>query len=158
MSWRPKSVTSLASRAGLTVGGGGAGLAGALVIGHKPGAVPAVAAVIITALITHGLARVIESLYKRRPEIIKARGEARAMRITARSEAEALIIRTQARRDLLRAGIEADKPEQIAEMLRQQSLGADLPAGRRLNDAALARLLAAPKSGATCIRDACAGG
>jgi hypothetical protein len=149
MPWPSKSITSLAGQAGLTVGGGGAGLLGALAISHRPSTVWTVAAVIVTALITKGLAKVIESLYQRRPEIIKAKGEARALRITARSEAKALIVRTQIRRDLLHAGITADKPEQIAEMLRQQSLSTDLPPERRLNDEALAKLLAAPKTGTT---------
>jgi hypothetical protein len=145
MPWPSRSIKSFAGRAGLTASGGGAGLFGALAISHKPSAVLAAAAVLVTALIANGLARVVESLYKRRPEIIKAKGEAHALRIAALGEAEALIIRAQARRDLLRAGIETDKPEQITEMLRQQSLGTDMPPGRRLNDEALAKLLAAPK-------------
>jgi len=136
---------------GLTLGGAGGGWLTAVTTDARTKAV-LVVAVVAGALITNGLAKIFETLYNRRPEIIKAKGDKKAKIIEAQSEAKALIIRTQAYTEVLRAGLDPDKTESAAEMLRLSSTNADLPARRRLKDDPLAKLLAAPKarsSGAT---------
>jgi hypothetical protein len=152
MAWQsaPTVKRSLA-HTGLTLGGAGGGWLAAITTDAKTKAI-LVAAVVAGAVITNGLAKIFETLYNRRPEIIKAKGDKRAKIIEAQSEAEALIIRTQAYTEVLRAGLDPDKVESAAEMLRMYSTNADLPARRRLKDDPLAKLLAAPKarsSGAT---------
>jgi hypothetical protein len=143
MRWPSGSISRLAGRLGLTAGGGGAGLAGGLAVTHNPSVAVATAAILAAAL---SLPRVVESVYKRRPAILKAKGDAKVARIKAASEARALTTRTNMRAKLLLAGLDPDKADQAAEMLRQQSIDADLPEGRRLNDEPLAKLLTAPKT------------
>jgi hypothetical protein len=130
---------------GLTLGGAGGGLLAAITTDARAKAI-LVAAVVAGAVITNGLAKIFETLYKRRPEIIRAKGEKKAKMITAKAEAEALIVRTQTRAQVLLAGLEPGKAEPAAELLRMQSLDADLPEGRRLKDDLLAKLLAVPKA------------
>ena len=63
----------IATRVGLTIGGGGAGWLGAIAVIHQPGAA-AVAAVAVAAALATSIAEVI---FTSLPEIIKARGEAK---------------------------------------------------------------------------------
>jgi hypothetical protein len=135
------------SHTSLTLGGAGGGWLVALIADAKTKTVLLIAAV-AGALIANGLTRVIESIYKRRPQTIKAKGEKKARIIVAKSEGEALIVRTQARAELLLAALDSDpdKAERAAEMLRLEPLNADLPPDRRLKDEILAKLLTAPKA------------
>jgi len=57
-----------------------------------------------------------------------------------------MVMRAQTRTALAQAGTEPGKLEQAAEMLRLLPIDPDLPQGRRLNDLALARLLAPPRA------------
>jgi hypothetical protein len=133
------------THAGLTLGGAGGGWLTAVATDVRTKAI-LVGAAVAGALIANGLAKIFETLYKRRPEIIEAKGAKKARIIEARGEAKALIIRTQAYTDVLRAGLDPDKTESAAEMLRLSSTNADLPIRRRLKDEPLAKLLAAPKA------------
>lgn len=137
-------------------GVGTAGLGVSAIFTHSQACLIIAGALIGVGVITVGAARIIEAIYQPRPEIIKAKGEARAAEITAQgqadiqriaaeSEANALIARTVTRSELLIVGAEVGHTESAAAMLRQQGADPDLPAGRRLNDDALARLLAPPK-------------
>lgn len=140
---------SMAAWISLTLGGGGVGWLGVAAVFHRADMAVLGTAVIISAL----GASAIESIYKSRPEIIRAKGTREAARIRATSEAsahviketseaQALLMRTRTRTMLLRAGIEAGLAGHVAEMLKQQSLDVDLPRGRRLSDNILASLLA----------------
>ena len=132
------------ARASLTVGGGGGGLLTAITTDARTKAILIVAAV-AGALVTNGLAKIFETIYHRPPETIKAEGDKKAKIIEAQGEAKALIIRTRAFTDVLRAGLDPEKVESAAEMLRMSSTNADLPARRRLKDDPLAKLLTVPK-------------
>jgi hypothetical protein len=101
--------------------------------------------------------KAIEVIYNRRPGIIRARGEAQAVksaaqgladarRVVAESEAKALDLRTRTRCELLLLGAEPNRTESVAIMLRLQGADPDLPVDRRLDDEFLARLLTPPKS------------
>jgi hypothetical protein len=150
----------IVGRIGPTVGGGTGGWLAIIATAPRTSTVIAVAAVLVMAMIGNCLPKIFESIFKRRAQIIKVKGEARAAQITATSnaetaliqatsEAEALRLRTQTRTALLRLGADPFRAEQAAEMLRLQALDADLPEGHRMSDEALAKLLAASK-----IRDA----
>lgn len=127
---------NIATRIGLTLGGGSAGWLGALAVSHKPTiATAAAAGVAALAVICTAL-----------PEIIRARGETKSQIIKDTADAQALIIRTQTRMDLLQAGMETGQTGPAAEMLHQQAIDTDLPPGRRLNDEALLKLHTAPRT------------
>ena len=138
----------IATRIGLTIGGGGAGWLGALTVAHRPDAAVVAAAVVAAALATS----VTEVIFTSLPEIIKARGKAKKEIIRETAEAKATLMRTETRTALLRAGLEPGKAAQADEMLRRQPIDADLPEGRRLNDEALARLLTTSRSRRTGTR------
>ena len=141
MRWLTSSIRKISGKAGLTAGGSG-GLLSGFTLAHQP-VVAMVSAVAFAAALS--LPKIFESIYKRRPAILKAKGDAQVDKIKAASEAAALITRTQAQVDLLRSGMEPGKVAAAAEMLRQQSINTDLPEARRLNDEALAKLLVPPK-------------
>lgn len=138
----------IATRVGLTIGGGGAGWLGAIAVIHQPGTA-AVAAVVVAAALATSVAEVI---FTSLPEIIKARGEAKKEIIRETAEAKAILMRAETRTALLRAGVEPGKAAQADDMLRRQAIDTDLPEGRRLNDEALVRLLTAPRTRKTGTR------
>jgi hypothetical protein len=144
--WQPTSVGEIARRTASTAGGGGVGLLGGFTLAHDPAA--AVAAALILAAAAN-VPKIIESIFKRRPAILKAKGEADVQRIKAASEAAALIARTEVQAELLRSGMDRSKTESALEMLRQQAINVDLPERRRLNDEALAKLLTPQKTKTT---------
>jgi hypothetical protein len=127
---------SIATRVGLTLGGGSAGWLGALAASHEPATAATAAAAGIAAL-----AVICTAL----PEIIRSRGEAKSSTIRETAEAQALLMRTETRTALLRAGLSAGTTPQALDMLRQGAIDTDLPQGRRLNDEALAKLHTVPR-------------
>jgi len=160
MSWPSASIGKVAGRLVLAGGGGGAGLLGLLATIRNPGTTLAIAVVFAAALISNAIAKVTDSIYRHRPEIIKELGEREANLVAAQSnamvqiiratsEADALMQRTYVRRELLEAGILPGGSDRVIELLRQQPIDADLPEDRRLDNEALAKLLAAPKPTAT---------
>jgi hypothetical protein len=160
MPWPSMPISKLAGRAAQTVGGGSAGWLGALTTIHRPSVAVVAAAVFTAAAITNGLPKVAESIFKRRSEIIKAKGEAKASRIkakgetkaltiTAKSEAKNLTRRTKTRTKLLLAGMEPGNAQHAGELLRQDAINVDLPERRRLSDETLANLLATHRTRST---------
>jgi hypothetical protein len=135
------SIRNLARRIGPILGAGVGGWLGTLEVTHRPGTAAIAAAVAVTALAANTVKWVCKSL----PEIIEAKSRRETALISTASEARALTERTKARTALLRAGIESDRVDQVVAMLRQQSVDADLPQGRRLNDVPLAKLLVADR-------------
>ena len=71
----------------------------------RPSTVLAVTAALNSALITNCAAKVVESIFEHRAEIISVTSEAEVARIAARAEAEALRMRAQTRAYLLPARI-----------------------------------------------------
>lgn len=134
MPW-PSTSDRLATRVGLTISGGGAGWLTALAVIHKP----STAAIAVAAVIAALIANVAESAGRALPEIIKASGQAMVQIIEAAAEAWTWIMRTRTRNKLLRAAIDPAKAPQAIQLLTQLVVEPDLPAGRRLNDAALVR-------------------
>jgi hypothetical protein len=137
-------------------GAGTAGLGISAVFTHDRAGLILAGTVMAAAALTSGAAKVVKQVYRRRPDILRARGEAQAravvargdaeaQRITAQAEAQALLIRTTTRSLLLLAGTEPSQADSATVMLRQQSVDPDLPLGRRLNDNALTRLLTPPE-------------
>jgi hypothetical protein len=134
MPWLPTS-NRIATRLGLTIGGGGAGWLTTLTVLHKPSTAAIVAAAVIAALV----ANAAESACKALPEIIKASGEAMVQIIEATAEAWTRIMRTRTRNQLLRAATDPAKTPQVLQIMEQLVVEPDLSTGRRLNDAALVR-------------------
>jgi hypothetical protein len=133
----PSTPTRIATHIGLTIGGGSAGWLTTLAVVHKPQLAAIAAGTVIAAVV----ANLAESACRMLPEIIKAAAQATVDVIGAAAEALALIMRTRTRNRLLRAGIDAEKTSQALDMLAQQAADADLPEGRRVNDAALVSLV-----------------
>ena len=133
---------SIASRIGLTIGAGSAVWLATLAVIHKPDITTVGAATVVVAVAVNA----VESIFKALPGIIKTISACRIAHISAKAEAEAMVMRTQTRTALAQAGTEPGKLEQAAEMLRLLPIDSDLPQGRRLNDQALARLLAPPRA------------
>jgi hypothetical protein len=129
---------SIASRIGLTIGGGSAVWLATLAVVHKPTMTTIGAAAVAVAVAVNA----VEAIFKALPEIIKAISACKVAHINAKAEAKTMVMRTQTRTALAQAGIEPGKLVQAAEMLRLLPIDPDLPQGRRLNDQALARLLA----------------
>jgi hypothetical protein len=149
VTWPPALVSKVArrlgitpSRLGLTVGSSGAaGFAALASVSRISAAMVGIGLAI--AGIAYYVPRAVESIWKRRPQVIKAKGEAKATVITAKSEAWALRKRTATRAKLeLRA-----RPDKIEEVLRLRIIDVDLPEGRRMSDEAVAKLLAAKTRG-----------
>jgi hypothetical protein len=137
-------------------GAGSAGLGISAVFTHDRAGLIVAGTILAAAALTSGASKIVKEVYRHRPDIVRAKGEAQARaviargaaeakRITAQSEADALFMRTKARAVLLVAGIEPGQSESAAAMLRQQPVDPDLPPGRRLNDDALTRLLTPPR-------------
>jgi hypothetical protein len=137
-----ESIRNLARRVGPVLGAGAGGWLGTLEVTHRPGTAAIAAAVAVTALAANTVKWICKSL----PEIIEAKSRRETALISTASEAQALTERTKTRTALLRAGIDSDRVDQIVAMLRQQSVDADLPQGRRLSDVPLAKLLVADRA------------
>jgi hypothetical protein len=120
-----------------------------LAIAHSSAVAVGAAACLVLAA---NLPKIVESIYRRRPTSIKVKGEAKVNAIRATSEAQALMLRTQVEAELLCAGMEPGKAEQAVLLLRQHSINADLPEGRRLTDDPLSKLLMPPRVKATGTR------
>jgi hypothetical protein len=132
---RPSTSDRIATRLGLTMGGGGAGWLTTLAVLHKPSTAAAAAAAVVAAL----AANAAESACKALPEIIKASGEATVQIIQAATEAWTRITRTRTRNQLLRAAINPAKTPQVIQIFDQLVIETDFSAGPRLNDAELVR-------------------
>jgi hypothetical protein len=132
----PAALGSIATRIGLTVGGGGAGTLAMLALTHKPGttAIAAGAATVAFA------ANVAESAGKALPGIIAAISNLLTARIRARADARATVILATTRAELAKAGLDPGKAAQAAEMQRLLSLNPDLPKDRRPADGTLIKL------------------
>jgi hypothetical protein len=107
-----------------------------LAVVHKPDGVAIAVGTVVAAV----LANLVESVSRALPEIIKAAAQATVDVIGAVAKALALIMRTRTRNRLLRAGIDPEKTSQVFDMLSQQPVDVDSPAGRRISDAALVGL------------------
>jgi hypothetical protein len=133
---------SIASRIGLTIAGASAVWLATLAVIHKPNMTTIGAAAVVVAVAVNA----VESIFKALLEIIKTVSACKVAHISAKAEAETMIMRAQTRTALAQAGTEPGKLAQAAEMLRLLPIDPDLPQGRRLNDQALARLLAPPRA------------
>lgn len=133
---RPATLGSIATRIGLTVGGGGAGTLATLALMHRPGTTAIAAAAVTVAF----AANVAESACKALPGIIAAISDLLTARIRARADAKATIILATTRAELARAGLDPGKTVQAAEMQRLLSVNPDLPKGRRPTDETLIKL------------------
>jgi hypothetical protein len=130
---------SIITRIALAIGGGGMGWLGTLAFAHKPSTSALAAAAACAALIINA----ISSVGRACPEIIRALSDRKTARIKAKADAKTQVLRTQARIKLSEDGIDPDKFPQAAELIRLLSIDPDMPPdGRRLNDDALAKLLA----------------
>jgi hypothetical protein len=135
----------ITTRLALALGGGGTGLVGMLAFVHKPSTAALAAGAAGAALVTN----VISSAGRALPEIIRALSDRKTARIQATADAQTQVLRTQARIQLAHDGTDPEKFPQAAEMLRLLAIDPDLPEGRRLNDDALAKLLAGPRPRST---------
>lgn len=156
MSQRSAPLRAVTAWASPLSGVGTAGLGVSAVFTHSQTGFIIVASLAGASVVMAGSARIFEAIYQRRPEIIKAKGEAHAARVTAQgqadiqriaaeSEANALTARTATRSKLLIVGAQPGYTESAATMIRHQGADPDLPAGRRINDDGLVRLLIPPK-------------
>jgi hypothetical protein len=134
----PASYRGLATRIGLTLGGGGLGSLATLAFVHRPSMTAVAAAAAIVAL----AANAIESAGKALPEIISAISSLIIGCTRARADAKATLIRAKVRAEIARAGMEPGKSVPAAEMMRQLSIDTDLPEDRRPSDETLTKLLA----------------
>jgi hypothetical protein len=133
----PSALGSLATRIGLTVGGGGgAGTLAALALMHRPGTTVLAAGAATAALAAHAA----ESASKTLPGIITAISNLLTARTRARADAKATIILATTRADLARAGLDPSQTAQAAEMQRWLSANPDMPKDRRPTDETLIKL------------------
>jgi len=138
----PATFGSIATRVGLTAGGGGAGSLATLALVHNPSTTAVAAAAVIAAL----AANAAESTCKALPAIITATSNLQTARLRARADAEATVTLATVRADLARAGMEPGKAAQAAEMLRVLCMNPDLAKDRRPADETLVKLQSASRS------------
>lgn len=126
---------SIATRIGLTIGGGSAGTFAVLAFAHRPGMAVLAAAAAGTAII----ANAIESICRVLPDTINAIRDLLTARTRARADAKKTIMMTKLRAELARSGIDSSKTAQAAEMLWFLAIDPDMPEDRRLNDEMLSK-------------------
>jgi hypothetical protein len=132
----PSALGSIATRIGLTVGGGGAGTLATLALIHRPDTTAIATGTATAAFAAH----VTKSASKTLPGIITAISNLLTARIRARADAKATIILATTRAELARAGLDPSKTAQAAEMQRLLSINPDLPKDRRPTDETLIKL------------------
>jgi glycine/D-amino acid oxidase-like deaminating enzyme len=132
----PSTLGSIATRIGLTIGGGGAGSLAALALIHRHGTTAVAAGAVTVAFAAH----VAESASKTLPAIITAISNLLSARTRARADAKATIILATTRAELAQAGLDPNQTAQAAEMQRQLSANPDLPKDRRPTDETLIKL------------------
>jgi hypothetical protein len=132
----PPALGNIATRIGLTIGGGGAGTLAALALIHNPGTTELAAGAATMVFAAHAA----ESASKTLPSIIAAVSNLLVARIRAKADGKATIIIATTRAELARAGLDPSHTAQAAEMQRLLSVNPDLPKDRRPTDETLVKL------------------
>jgi hypothetical protein len=132
----PSALGSILTRAGLTVGGGGAGSLATLALIHRPDTTAIAAGAAIAAL----AANVAESAGNALPGVISAISNLLTGCIRARADAKSTNINAATRAKIAEAGLDPSKTASAAEMLRAMSGNPDLPKDRRPTDETLVKL------------------
>ena len=132
MSWPPiPSVGKTVRTAWVAAASGTAGELAHLAAASKSTVTVVVLVVlVITSPIAISLPKIVESIYKRRPAIIREKSIARMLRNDAAT-----------RRRLALAGLDPEKTEQAERMLRLHAITPALPKDQRLSDDAYRELL-----------------
>jgi len=137
MSWPPiPSAGKTVRTAWVAATGGSAGVLAHLAAASKSTVTVVVLVVlVITSAIAISLPKIVESIYKRRPAIIREKSIARMLRSDAAT-----------RRRLALAGLDPEKTEQAEKMLRLHAITPALPKDQRLSDDAYRELLKPDRS------------
>jgi len=124
MSWPPiPSAGKTVRTAWVTAMGGSAGVLAHLAAASKSTVtVVVLVTLVIASPIVISLPKIVESIYKRRPAIIREKGIARVLRSDAAT-----------RRKLALAGLDPEKTEQAERMLRLHAITPALPKDQRLS-------------------------
>ena len=136
MRWPSTPFGNTAARISLAATGP-AGFTAALAILHNPVVAAIAAAIAVIPTVADAVAKIVDSRNRNRPAIISAK----AARDTARSEAAALAKRAETQAEIARAGLEPSTATEARKIQILQSITADLPKDRRLNDQDLTQLL-----------------